>query len=95
MGINREEAAQAIENDNGDLNDTVRVAPGPKKGSRPHYHKPDCRHVEPRYQSMTREKAQEELFVPCKECITETADEKSGSLPTELIENVRQKLAGS
>jgi hypothetical protein len=90
--INHEEAIERAEQDHGDDDDVVWM----KQNSRGHiYHDdPECSYLSvDTIVEFTRRQAQNREYGPCKACTLETADtSKTGTLPTDLIETVRQKM---
>jgi hypothetical protein len=88
----REEAIERAEQDQGDDYDVVWM----KQNSRGRiYHDdPACSHLSAdTIAEFTRRQAQNREYGPCKVCTLKTADtSKTGTLPTDLIETVRQKM---
>jgi hypothetical protein len=90
--INQEEALERAAQDHGDDDDVVWM----KQNSRARiYHDdPECSYLSAdSIVELTRREAQNRGYGPCKGCTLETADpSKTGTVPTDLIKTVRQKM---
>jgi hypothetical protein len=91
--IGQEEAIERAEQDHGDDDDVVWMK---QNGRGRIYHEdPACSYLSvDTIIEFTRRQAQNRGYGPCKGCTLETADTaKTGTLPIDLIEIVRQKMA--
>jgi hypothetical protein len=90
--VSEEEAIERAAQDHGDDDNVVWM----KQNSRGRiYHDdPACSYLSAdNMVEFTRRQAQNRGYGPCKGCTLETADSsKTGTLPTDLIETVRQKM---
>ena len=91
--ISREEAIARAEHDHGDDGDVVWM--NQTSWNRIYHDDPACSHLSPNtLVEFTRREAQNKEYGPCKVCTLDTAyTSHTGSLPTDLIETVRQKMA--
>ena len=93
--VSREEALERARRDPGNDDDPVVMGKQYKHRCRIYHDDPACSHLRTdTIVEFTRRQAQSRGYGPCKVCTLKTGDEWStGTQPTDLIENVRQKLA--
>jgi hypothetical protein len=94
VSVSREEAIDRARRDHGDDNDIVVMGKQYKHRCRIYHDDPECSHLRTDCTvGLTRRKAQNNGYGPCKVCTLETGDNSStGTQPTGLIETVRQKM---
>jgi hypothetical protein len=93
--VSREEAIARARRDHGDDDDVVVMGKQYKHRCRIYHDDPECSHLRADTTvELTRQKAQNNGYGPCKVCTLDSADGRGrGTQPTDLIETVRQKLA--
>lgn len=95
VSVSREEAIDRARRDHGDDDDIVVMGKQYKHRGRIYHDDPECSHLRTDATvEFTRREAQNNGYGPCKVCTLEIADGRGkGTQPTDLIENVREKMA--